>query len=53
MTQSYLLKAVWPATSLKLRVEAVDEDDAIRKAENLVKEMEGCNTCLSIELMRS
>ena len=47
----YLCKASWPATALRFWVDAIDEADAMRKAERMVRGMEGYLTCTSIELV--
>lgn len=48
-TRDYIFKASWRGTSLKLRIPAVDLEYAYRKAENMVRRMEGGASCLSVE----
>ena len=45
----WVFKAMWRATSLKLKIEANDLEHAYRKAENMVLRMEGGSLCEKVE----
>lgn len=48
---TYIIKAMWDATALKLKVEARDESEAIEKAWMKVSKMEGGMSCLDISII--
>ena len=48
---TFLVKAVWRGTSLKLKVRAKDEDDAWERASKIVKRMQGGISCLELIVM--
>lgn len=48
---TFLVKCVWRATALKLKIKAKDEDAAWDQAAKLVKKMEGGLGCLEIKVL--
>lgn len=44
----WVFKASWRGTALRLRIEADDLEYAYKKAENMVRKMEGGPTCLEV-----
>jgi translation elongation factor EF-1beta len=48
---TFLVKAMWRATAIKMKVVAKDEEDAWDKAAKLVKKMEGGSSCIEIKVM--
>jgi hypothetical protein len=46
------MKASWRGTALRLRIEADDVDWAMKRAETMVKRMEGGYCCLGIECVK-
>lgn len=51
--KDYVVKAEWRATALLLRVEALNEKDALKKAERMLKRWEGWTDCLSLKIVSS
>jgi hypothetical protein len=49
---AYIFKATWRGTSLRLRIEADDLEYAYRKAENMVRRMDGGYCCESVECIK-
>lgn len=48
----FLAKGSWRGTALRFYVTAKNEADALRKAENQVKRMQGCLTCMDVKIER-
>lgn len=51
LAHCFVFKATWRGTSLRLRIEAHDLDHAYKKAENMVRRMEGGASCLSVDVV--
>ena len=48
----FIFKASWRGTSLRLKIEADDLEYAYRKAETMVRRMEGGASCLELECVK-
>lgn len=48
----WLARAEWRGTALRFYVTARNESDALRKAENQVKRMQGCLTCMGVRIVQ-
>ena len=48
---TWLVKAIWRGTSLKLKIVARDEQEAWDKASNQVKRMQGGISCLELKVL--
>lgn len=51
-TKQFVVKAMWDATALLLKVYAEDEDDAFWRAAKVVKKLEGGASCCSLKVIR-